>query len=849
MKTTTLVLSDQVNCRFLGLDPLTRKKFNNALKFMVPYARHTPQFKLKRWDGKISFGSLGGTTFINMLDRVLPLILAAGYTIELDDQRPDHPFGFPVITADFVADRRWPDGHELAGTPIRLRDYQVTAINGFFQNHQSVQQIATGAGKAQPYWSKIKTPLGWITMAEATIGTIISTPDGNTAPIIGVFPQGRKPIYRLTFKDGRTADASGDHLWKIYCVEFGKPTGRQPGNCWKTLTTDKIADRLTRTQRPMKIPVVRTAIEVDAKLPMDPYVLGVLLGDGGLKFSAVVLSSADNEILESVSNRLLPGYELRHSSKYDYRLTLTEEAHKSRRSILGQNKNGIWHHYRAILMDLDLCVGSDCKFIPPMYLDRTSENQRLELLRGLLDTDGHVGKNGEISFSSTSLQLATDVMTLVRSIGGLAQITSRLTHYTYNGEVRTGKRSFTVRIRHRNPRSLVSLPRKQNRVSETYQYGDNLLLEIVSVDYIGDSLCQCIAVDHPDHLYITDDYVVTHNTLLTACLSLAIEAQGRSIVIVPSKDLVRQTEADYRLLGLDVGVYFGERKERSHRHTICTWQSLAVFSKNSQNGTAGEPIGDFLANVVCVIVDEVHTVKGVELKNLLCGPMAAIPLRWGLTGTIPKEEFEFLSLLSALGPVVGGIRTDELQGQGVLANCAVEIVQLEDDHVEFSDWDAEYTFLTSDPDRLAWIGQFCADLSQHGNTLILVERRATGLALEKLIQGAIFVYGKTKSKARAAEYASIQTATNKVIVATYGIASTGINMPRLFNLVLFHAGKAFTRVIQSAGRGLRIANDKDYVAIKDLTSTLKYSKRHLTKRKEYYNEAGFPFSLTKVHYR
>jgi hypothetical protein len=97
MKSTTLVLTDQVNCRFAGLDPLTRKKFNEALKFMVPYARHTPQFKLKRWDGKVSFGSLGGTTYINLLDRVLPLIEAAGYSIDLDDQRPNDQFGFRSI--------------------------------------------------------------------------------------------------------------------------------------------------------------------------------------------------------------------------------------------------------------------------------------------------------------------------------------------------------------------------------------------------------------------------------------------------------------------------------------------------------------------------------------------------------------------------------------------------------------------------------------------------------------------------------------------------------------------------------------------------------------------------------
>jgi hypothetical protein len=137
-------------------------------------------------------------------------------------------------------------------------------------------------------------------------------------------------------------------------------------------------------------------------------------------------------------------------------------------------------------------------------------------------------------------------------------------------------------------------------------------------------------------------------TAMTAALSDAVTAYGRSIVIVPNKSLVTQTEKDYINMGLDVGVYFGDRKEWGRQHTICTWQSLNVLLKNTKNGTADDDctIGEFIEGVVCVIVDEVHMAKADALKTLLTGVMSRIPIRWGLTGTIPKEKFESVSLLS-----------------------------------------------------------------------------------------------------------------------------------------------------------------------------------------------------------
>ena len=338
-------------------------------------------------------------------------------------------------------------------------------------------------------------------------------------------------------------------------------------------------------------------------------------------------------------------------------------------------------------------------------------------------------------------------------------------------------------------------------------------------------------------------------TIMTAALSKTVEPYGRSIVIVPNKSLVTQTEADYRNLGLDVGVYFGDRKEFGKTHTICTWQSLNILLKNTQNHEADVTITDFIEDVVLIMVDEVHMAKADALKTLLTGVFAHVPIRWGLTGTIPKEDYEKVSIFCSLGTVVGKLSASELQEAGHLANCHVNIVQLVD-HVEYKDYQQELKYLTENAERIDYITELVNKVNGTGNTLVLIDRIATGKMLaERLGDNAVFVSGSTKAKDRKDEYDEVAISSDKIIVATYGIAAVGINIPRIFNLVLIEPGKSFVRVIQSIGRGIRKAEDKDFVQIWDVTSTCKFAKRHLTKRKQFYKEANYPFTIEKADWQ
>jgi superfamily II DNA or RNA helicase len=335
-------------------------------------------------------------------------------------------------------------------------------------------------------------------------------------------------------------------------------------------------------------------------------------------------------------------------------------------------------------------------------------------------------------------------------------------------------------------------------------------------------------------------------TIMTATLSKICEKYGRSLVIVPNKSLVEQTEEDYVNVGLDVGVYYGDRKDLGKTHTICTWQSLNILDKKSKNGEADLiTLAEFLEGVSCIIIDEVHQAKADVLKNLLTQNLRNAPIRWGLTGTVPKDELEFESIRCSLGNVVGQVTAHELQEKGVLSTCHVNVIQTQE-YKEFGSYPEELKYLVTDEDRMAWMAKLIKGIAESGNTLVLVDRIESGKFLQNELPDSVFISGAVKTKDRKEEYNEIAVSDGKIIVATYGVAAVGINIPRIFNLALLEPGKSFVRVIQSIGRGIRKAEDKDFVQIWDLTANTKYAKRHLTERKKFYKDAKYPFTIEKV---
>lgn len=336
-------------------------------------------------------------------------------------------------------------------------------------------------------------------------------------------------------------------------------------------------------------------------------------------------------------------------------------------------------------------------------------------------------------------------------------------------------------------------------------------------------------------------------TIICGALSRQAEKYGRSVIVVPNKDLVEQTYADYINLGLDTGRVYDGMREVTHMHTIATWQSLYSIEKTAKS----KPLSDLeleavKTDAVMVIQDECHLAAAKVMKHIHSNVFKNVPLSYGMTGTLPKAEHLRETIKANFGEVVYTISAKELQDKGILSNCRITINHLQIDKQTFNDYPSEKKFISNHDGIIQLVANDVINMvSQTGNTLILVENVATGQKLQEIIPGSVFLSGKDKTSTRKKEYDEVKLANDKPIIATFGIASTGISIPRLFNLVLFNPGKSFVRVIQSIGRGLRVAHDKDFVNITDYAVNTNYSSRHLRDRKAFYRESSYPFDVVK----
>lgn len=385
--------------------------------------------------------------------------------------------------------------------------------------------IQTGRGKLIRNGTLIKVPLGWKRVEQLTTSDKVMARDGSYVEVLGVFPEKNVQLYRVTFADGRFLDVHGEHLWDYYYINT------TPSTRWRTGTTLEMLEKLNMPNPRVYIPLTESAQEpVEFTATIDPYFMGVMLGDGHLDHG-YTLTSADPEIVENVKNYLASrGLELNHTHRYNYNL----------RQIEGRVKNGAKDRIRQDFEDLGLRGKRSWeKFVPKIYLDGTT-NQRLGVLQGLLDTDGSVcvvkklkangqPASGRIEYCTTSKQLALDVQYLVRSLGGICSIVERTTFYTLRGHKLEGRPSYRVYIRHKRPTELFRLTRKKERLSDLNQYSQDLKLRVRSIVPVNEGDATCIAVNHPDKLFVCEQFIVTHNTF---CAIKAISDLGYKPVII-----------------------------------------------------------------------------------------------------------------------------------------------------------------------------------------------------------------------------------------------------------------------------------------------------------------------------
>lgn len=336
-------------------------------------------------------------------------------------------------------------------------------------------------GKALRMDAKILTVDGFVLNKDLKIGDKIASIDGKESFVTGIYPQGIVETYEIEFSDGRIIECCKDHLWEVNSSKFKNKT--------LVLSTLQIKDRLTkkRYKGRMSIPMYCGIFGVKKDFIINPYLIGVLIGDGSLT-SGVEWCKPDIYIAEKISKMIDKNHSVKSYSG-------------NRFSIIGTKGKNI---YLNELRKLGLYnTHSYERFIPTEYMN-SSREQRLELLNGLLDTDGDIDKLGSISFNSTSERLANDVQKLCWSLGYRCSIRRRKS--MLNG-IRM-RDSFRLHISGENQYELFSLPRKKERI----KIRKVKPLTIISVKEKSICECQCISVSHDRSLYITDDYIVTHNT-------------------------------------------------------------------------------------------------------------------------------------------------------------------------------------------------------------------------------------------------------------------------------------------------------------------------------------------------
>ena len=377
----------------------------------------------------------------------------------------------------------------------------ASGINGVAKGKVTMVSGFRSSGKAQPLYSKILTPTGWISMKEVEVGTIISTPDGKDSTVIQVHPQGKQDVYKITFDDKTHTLCTLDHLW------FTNTRNTELG---EVLSTRQIMEKGTKTadnQRKYYIPLIKPLEFIQyGEITINPYLLGLLLGDGGLTNNSVKITNCEEDIINSIKYILETEYNnMMLSDKFGI------GTYNFRKKTNGKETNDVYIQIKHLNL---LESFSYEKHIPKEYFYTSIEN-RIALLQGLIDSDGSVDNNS-ISYSTTSLQLSKDFVELVRSLGGRAVTSSRITKYnSASGEKIDGRVSYRTNVLFSNDIFKPFRSKKHNKNSKNFGISTYSKRFIESIEYYSNEDCKCITIGHPDQLYITDDYIVTHNSTIS----------------------------------------------------------------------------------------------------------------------------------------------------------------------------------------------------------------------------------------------------------------------------------------------------------------------------------------------
>lgn len=371
-----------------------------------------------------------------------------------------------------------------------------------FKQHDVLFLIGpAGCGKALRMDATLYGRSGPFKMRDVCVGDEVANPDGGFSKVTGVFPQGKKEVYRIHFHDDTSVDCCAEHLWTVSSISDGFKN--------KTVNTEYIMKNAKTESGRRKLYIKATQpVNFDrAELPIPPYTMGVLIAEGCFRGSSLAFSSCDKEVASAVATEIFEGYKC-----HEYR--------KGTHLIGKINKNShIENEYKKSLQKLNLWgKKSEDKFIPSIYLN-ASIDQRIALLQGLMDGDGTVSKTGGISYSTSSSRLSEDFCQLIYSLGGITRIRPKESGYTdKDGKYVKCLTNFRCQVNLPEDIKAFLLPRKNKLVKTRIKYKQRRYID--RVEKVGVDEMQCISVDHRENLYLCDNYTVTHNSFLACAFAI-----------------------------------------------------------------------------------------------------------------------------------------------------------------------------------------------------------------------------------------------------------------------------------------------------------------------------------------
>jgi len=474
------------------------------------------------------------------------------------------------------------DPSDVTGVPTGFADLD-RMTSGFQPGDLVVVAGRPSMGKAQPLDARVRMVDGWKRMGNVRVGDALASIDGAPSFVTGVFPQGARQVYRVRLADGRTCQCCAEHLWRVHHRAWRAP---------RVLRTDQVAAMLARKHYRGRLRIDMPSGDFGActDLPLDPWVLGALLGDGNLAESTIRFSTTVETMRQRLHARIDSALELAYAGGVDGRTVQRRRGQLEH--VAGDVPNALTIAIRALGL---WGVRSHEKFIPRAFLD-ASYSQRLDLLRGLLDTDGGVERWGTIRYATSSRRLADDVAELVRSLGGWCSVIVKRARHIHRGERREGREGFVANIHHPNPGSLFLLSGKQVLAPASPLRCKRPTFASITPARVAQA--QCIAVSHPSRLYVTDDYVVTHNTAFALNIGENVALNTGMPVAVFSMEM-GASQLALRLIG-SVGK-LDQHKLRTGRLGPEDWDKLSTA------------LGRL--NEAPILIDETPALNAIEVRS------------------------------------------------------------------------------------------------------------------------------------------------------------------------------------------------------------------------------------------